>query len=230
MRSFTAEHTPAEIVKIFPYASDLFKENHIDFCCGGDKILRDQFKEHQVAGDTILFELNTRYEKWLENGHHAKDWDSVSISNLVDYIVDHHHGYLKKELPALSKFVTRVFHAHGSNQPHLRELHRLYDEFSQEMAEHTIKEEEEVFPLIKEYAVKPSEELLERIRIANGGLEAEHEFAGDLLKKIRQVTSGFEPPVTACGTYRVTYARLAEMESNTFEHIHLENNILFKRL
>ena len=35
MQEFTKEHTPAEIVKVFPKASDLFKTQKIDFCCGG---------------------------------------------------------------------------------------------------------------------------------------------------------------------------------------------------
>lgn len=45
MNQFTDKHTPAEIVKIFPKASDFFKERRIDFCCGGNKPLENVFKE-----------------------------------------------------------------------------------------------------------------------------------------------------------------------------------------
>lgn len=76
----------------------------------------------------------------------------------------------------------------------------------------------------------PSDELLQKIRVANGDLEDEHDATGDLIKQMRSITNGFEIPVDACGSYRMTYARLAELEENTFQHIHLENNILFKRL
>jgi len=230
MSSFTAENTPAYIVKMYPQASDLFKVHMIDFCCGGDKPLQETFEEKQMDGEAILSELNANYEKWQQAGNEVKDWDAVPLDELVDHIVYHHHAYLKEELPALGEFVTKIFRVHGGQHPHLKDLHRVYNEFRVEMEEHTIKEESEVFPLIKEYVANPSDELLEKIRVANGGLEDEHDAAGDLLKKMRVITNGFETPPGACGSYHITYDRLAELETDTFQHVHLENNILFKRL
>ncbi|WP_343032911.1 hemerythrin domain-containing protein [Virgibacillus doumboii] len=158
------------------------------------------------------------------------DWDAIPASELIDHIVHTHHVYLNDELPALGQFVTKILRVHGANHPHLKELHRLYNDFKVDMEEHMITEESEVFPLIKKYEKEPSEQLLQAIREANGGLEDEHETSGNILKRMREVTNGFEPPADACSSYRITYARLAEMETNTFQHVHLENNILFKNL
>ncbi|TXL65754.1 iron-sulfur cluster repair di-iron protein [Cerasibacillus terrae] len=230
MNTFTAEHTPASIVKTFPQASDLFKKHTIDFCCGGDKPLKESFKDQNLPEEEILTELNTAYKEWKKEDHDIIDWDAVPLSKLVDHITNTHHAYLEQELPALGEFVTKIFRVHGARHPHLKELHRLYNEFKVEMEEHTIKEDNEVFPLIKEYEKNPSDELLQKIRVANGDLEDEHDATGDLIKQMRSITNGFEIPVDACGSYRMTYARLAELEENTFQHIHLENNILFKRL
>lgn len=228
--AFTAEDKPAEIIKMYPKASDLFKAHKIDFCCGGDKPLYESFEENNLNGNEILFNLNEGYDKWSNEKNEITDWDEMPLADLVDYIVYHHHAYLKQELPMLKEYVTRVFQRHGMDQPHLKDLYRLYNEFQMEMEEHSLKEEAEVFPLIKEYAVNPSIELLRKIRMANGDLEEEHNVAGEILKKIRKITNDFEAPIHACGTYRVTYARLEELESETFRHIHLENNVLFKRL
>ena len=228
--SLTAENTPAYIVKMYPQASDLFKENKIDFCCGGDVSLKNQFEKNNLDGKAILAELNESYDRWQKDGNEAKDWDAVPIDELVDHITYHHHEYLKQELPALGEFVTKIFRVHGTDHPHLKELHKVFNEFKTEMEEHTIKEDTEVFPLIKEYEKNPSEELLEKIRIANGGLEDDHDAVGELLKRMREITNDFTPPADACNSYRITYARLAEMEADTFQHIHLENNVLFKNL
>lgn len=230
MTQFTANHTPAQIVKMFPKASDLFKVRRIDFCCGGDRRLADTFRDKNIDGSPVLNELNASYEEWCKEDHTVTDWDSMPPTQLVDHIVQHHHGYLNEELPALGPFVTKILRVHGANHPHLKELHRFFNDFKAEMEEHMIQEESEVFPLIKEYEHNPSEALRNKIHEANGGLEDEHESAGNLLKQMREITDGFEPPKDACTSYRITYARLAQMESDTYQHVHLENNILFKNL
>jgi regulator of cell morphogenesis and NO signaling len=230
MVRFTIEDTPANIVKIFPKASDMFKKYQIDFCCGGNRPLQESITEKDLDATIILEELNVSYEEWNKEDHQVVDWDAKSLSELVDHIRISYHAPLMQELPALGQFVTKVYSRHGGGHPELKELYRLYNDFKVEMEEHTIKEENEVFPLIKEYEVNPSEDLLAKIRIANGGLAEEHNAVGDMLKEMRKITGDFMPPADACGSYRITYARLAELEEDTFQHIHLENNILFAKL
>lgn len=227
---FTLHDTPATIVKKYPQASDLFKENKIDFCCGGDIPLQEQVKEQHIDGGKLLLELNERYATWKEAGNVAKNWDEVPLDELVDHIIYHHHTYLKEELPRLSELVERVYNVHGMEHTHLQTLFRLFNTFKTDMIEHMFKEENIVFPLMKDYAANEDEALLAQIRILNDELEREHDDSGDILKQIRDVTNGFKLPFGACGTYQVTYARLAELEHMTFEHVHLENNVLFERL
>lgn len=178
----------------------------------------------------IMNDLNTAYEAWSSEEHEIVDWDSVSLSRLIDHIIENHHAYLHEELAPLGQFVTKVFRRHGTDHPHLKELHRLFNDFKVDMETHLVNEEDNVFPLIKEYELNPNEELRNRIIEANGGLEDDHQASGDLLKMMREVTDDFTLPPGACNSYRITYARLEELESNTFQHIHLENNILFKRI
>ncbi|MFC4556934.1 iron-sulfur cluster repair di-iron protein [Virgibacillus kekensis] len=230
MSQFTIEHTPADIVKIFPKASDLFKESRIDFCCGGARPLSDVFNEGNFDGDAVLNELNVAFENWQKEDHQVTDWEAIPHTELIDHIVHTHHAYLNDELPALGQFVTKILRVHGTNHPHLKELHHLYNDFKVEMEEHMIKEETEVFPLIKEYEKNQDPKLLTHIKEVNGDLEEEHASSGDILKRMREITNGFVPPADACNSYRITYARLADMETNTFQHVHLENNILFKNL
>ncbi|MUV36293.1 Iron-sulfur cluster repair protein YtfE [Lentibacillus sp. JNUCC-1] len=230
MTTFTAEHKPADIVKVFPKASDLFKAHRIDFCCGGDQPLKNVFTENHLDEADILSKLNNLYKDWSAEGHAVTDWESVPLNELVDHIIHTHHAYLNDELPALNQFVSKIFRAHGAKHPHLVELNRLFNAFKLEMEEHMVKEEADVFPLIKEYELNPSEALRTQIHQANDELEAEHDEAGNLIKQMRHITHDFQPPEDACNSYRITYARLAELEDQTFTHVHLENNILFKRI
>jgi len=50
------------------------------------------------------------------------------------------------------------------------------------------------------------------------------------LKEMRNITGNCRLPEDACRTYTLTYRKLEELESDLFRHIHLENNVLFRRV
>ncbi len=93
-----------------------------------------------------------------------------------------------------------------------------------------IKEEEILFPMIKEYEGKPSKELINKIRTSIQETEDEHDTSGDVLKELRKITQEYKVPEDGCGSYSMTFEKLQELEADLFQHIHLENNILFKQL
>lgn len=109
-------------------------------------------------------------------------------------------------------------------------LHRLFHHMKIELDQHLIAEEEELFPLLKQYAAHPTAELRERVLEGLKELETDHDVVGACLKEMRTVTSEYALPPEACKTYTLTFRKLAELESDLFEHIHLENNILFPRI
>jgi len=57
----------------------------------------------------------------------------------------------------------------------------------------------------------------------------EHDVEGERFRKIAELTNNYTPPADACTTYRVAFSMLQEFEEDLHKHIHLENNILFKR-
>ncbi|MCP8969182.1 iron-sulfur cluster repair di-iron protein [Ectobacillus ponti] len=227
--AFTKDSIVGEIVTVFPKASDLFKANRIDFCCGGNKSLAEAAATRDIDAEAVLQTLNEQYAAYgaKDSGH---DWMRESLSDLVEHVVNTHHQYLNEELPQLSPYVTKVLRVHGGGQPHLADMHRLFHELKTELEQHTIKEEASLFPLITAYEQHPTAENLQKAAVMLEELEKEHDAAGDLMKIIRDVTSDFTPPAGACRTYQMVYKRLEELESDLFQHVHLENNILFKRL
>lgn len=225
---FTPEAMVRDIVLQFPKSADYFKAQRIDFCCGGAKPLAEAAAEKGLDAAAMVQELNQ-----LQQQHPVLEedtaWNDASSEELVDYIVNKHHHYLRQELPLISQNVTKVFRVHGEDSPHLGEMHRLFNTLREELLQHTAKEEESEFPKMLAYSQNPSEEGLAELRGLLHGLEEEHDGAGEILRELRRVTNDYTPPAHACTTYRLTYARLEELEAMTFEHVHLENNILFLR-
>jgi regulator of cell morphogenesis and NO signaling len=226
---FSEQSLVKDIVNQFPKSSDLFKRNRIDFCCGGNTPIANAATSSSVDLDKLMEELK---ELYLKGEHQQADNNSVWIDSdsqtIIDYVITRYHRPLEEELSLLSPYVTKVAKVHGNSHPELLRVYELYYELKKELLEHTKKEEEISFPLImklEEGSVENREQAIKEIT----QLEKEHDHAGDILKELREITSDFIPPVDACGTYRLVYKRLEMLESETFMHVHLENNILFPR-
>ncbi|MEX1029492.1 MAG: iron-sulfur cluster repair di-iron protein [Paenibacillaceae bacterium] len=226
---FNGSNSIGEIVSNFPGASNLFKRNRIDFCCGGDRLLETVLRQQKLDETTFIDKLNQLYIEANKETDPHTNWLEVSNSDLIDHVVNTHHTYLVTELPLLSEFVTKILKVHGQNHGELSKLHRLFHMLKIEFEQHLIAEEQTVFPLIREYDVNPNPALKDQIAKTIMILEAEHSSVGELLKEIRTITDDYTLPPEACRTYTLTFQKLEGLESDTFQHIHLENNILFPR-
>jgi regulator of cell morphogenesis and NO signaling len=224
----TADTLVKDIVNEIPKTSDVFKKNRIDFCCGGNIPLSQAVVQNGLSIETLIEELKVVYEKSTPADTDLEVWTNSDSNSIIDHIISNYHRVSEEELTQLSPYVTKVSRVHGDNHPELVKVHELFYEFKKELIEHMIKEEEVVFPLIRKLAENTVENREEAIAMIVE-LEKEHDHAGEILRQIRAVTTDFELPIDACGTYRLVYKRLEELEGLTFMHVHLENNILFPR-
>lgn len=217
-----------DIVNELPKTSDVFKKYRIDFCCGGNIPLSHAVSQNGLEKDTLLEELKAIFEKYESAEKDVEVWTDSDSNTIIKHVITNYHRASEEELAMLSPYVTKVSRVHGDNHPELLKVYELFYEFKKELLDHMVKEEEVVFPLIKQLADGTVENREEAIAMIVE-LEKEHDHTGEILRQIRKVTSDFELPFDACGTYRLVYARLEALEGLTFMHVHLENNILFPR-
>jgi regulator of cell morphogenesis and NO signaling len=219
-----------DIAARFPKAMEIFKDFNIDFCCGGDRALIDVIIEQNILEKELMDKLEEAYTRLLDIDNTDEDWNKSQYSKLIDHIINTHHAYLIKNLPRLSELTAKILRVHGIKHTELSQVYRLFHNIKMELEQHLIKEEELVFPLIKEFEKTTSIEAKTAAENIIKELEAEHEGAGDILKELRKITSNYAIPKDSCSTYAMTYNLLEELEGDLFKHIHLENNILFPRL
>jgi len=215
-----------EIVVSYPSTAEVFKQFRIDFCCGGSKSLLEVIQHTNIDQAMLLEQLREAAEAPRRQ---ALNWNDLSSKQLIDYIVRVHHGYLKTVLPHVSGYVKKITYVHGPHHPELVQVSKLFETLRADMEQHMEKEEAEDFPAVLAYEQEPSEAKRKPLLEFLNELEREHEGSGDLLKQIREVTRDYKLPEDACTTFQLTYAKLQELEADMFQHIHLENNILFKR-
>ncbi|GEN83099.1 iron-sulfur cluster repair di-iron protein [Sporosarcina luteola] len=228
MTSLTIDTQVSDIVTALPQSADLFRNLRIDYCCGGKIPLKEAAEQRNLEPEEVLKSVKLIEEK--RDTRNSLEPSSFGAKTLVAYIQEKYHAGLREELPLLAPYVTKVARVHGENHPHLLRIQEIYKILRAELIEHTEDEDQNVFPLILEFLENPTHELKEKVKPHVFELEEEHDNAGRLLHELREITNGFTPPESACGTYRLVYARLEQLEKETFEHVHLENNVLFDRV
>ncbi|MDF2655761.1 MAG: ric [Bacillota bacterium] len=229
MSIFHTTQRIGEVVSILPQASEILKEFRIDFCCGGHRPLSEAIKEQNLDEKMLLSKLEKAYEE-AKRLNDQVDYREMTSSQLIDYIVGKHHVFVKRVLPEISELTATILRVHGPSHRDLFQVHKLFHTLKTELEQHLIKEEEILFPMIKRYEAEPSDDLYKNMKETTAETEEEHEAAGDILKELREITAEYTVPQDGCGTYRRTFETLEELEADLFQHIHLENNILFHRL
>jgi len=147
----------------------------------------------------------------------------------VDHLEATHHAYLSEALPRLVALADKVAGVHGAIHPELTAVAELVHELRDDLEPHLLKEEQVLFPMIRDLAVAMAApefhcgSLSNPIRV----MLTEHDTVGELLAALRARTDSYRVPDDGCASYQALYAGLAELEADTHLHVHKENNVLF---
>lgn len=227
--SCTPGETVGEMVAKDISKAAVFTKYGIDFCCGGKKTLRQVCYEKKLDYNEVMDDLNRSAQTLHVNNLPYHQWP---LEFLAEYIVNVHHNYTREKLPELASYAAKVESKHAGKNPELTEIKALVIEIALELGAHLQKEENVLFPMITQLS-KAAQANAAQPRLGLGiehpvsRMILEHEQAGSMLHRIRELTNDFTPPEYACITWKVFYQTLAAFESDLHVHIHLENNILF---
>ena len=236
--SLDTTKTVREVALNMPAATLVFEKLGIDYCCGGNKSLRQAASEANLSVQQVLESLESAADSTEPRQNttgQIEDWNTAPLAHLIAHIKNQHHEYVKGEVTRLAPLFQQVCEVHGSQHPELFELQRDFCALTQELAMHMKKEEMVLFPYIErmEEAVIDREPVLPApfgtVRNPMASMVHEHDAAGNLLRSMRNLSSGYSAPAKACTSFTTLYCALAEFERDLHQHIHLENNILFPR-
>jgi regulator of cell morphogenesis and NO signaling len=219
-----------ELVMENPAAARVFERLGIDYCCGGNKSLEDACRAARVAVEDVTSALGENLLAPVD-----RDWQKTPLAELVQHIIDTHHAYTREEIKRLGPLIIKVISSHGANHPELLRVQSAFRELASELTTHMMKEEQILFPYLVEMeaAVRSKRPLppamFGTVQNPVRMMMMEHDSAGEELRELKKVTSGYAAPADGCITYETLYRALAAFEADLHQHIHLENNILFPR-
>jgi regulator of cell morphogenesis and NO signaling len=221
--SITADQTLGELVTLHPDLIRPLERLGLDYCCGGQRTLPEACRESGLDPEEVLALLAHALAP-----SHPADYADLGPAELVDHIEALHHAYLHEEMPRLSMLAEKVAGVHGDRHPELIDVEATYAELRAELDPHLMKEERVLFPIVRDLAADPTAQFhCGSVRNPISVMLAEHDRAGSLLARLRQLTNGYEAPADGCASYQALYQGLAQLEADTHLHIHKENNLLF---
>jgi regulator of cell morphogenesis and NO signaling len=211
----------------------VFKKYGLDFCCGGKKTVKEACMEKGIDVTKVEQELQQADKNIISA--RPLPYNEWSLDFLIDYITNTHHSYVRKTIPDLRSYASKVASVHGSRHIELYAISQLMNEVYEELSSHMIKEEKVLFPYIKELVA--ARNTSRPIHAAHFGtiqnpidmMEHEHEIVGNKLEQIRKLSNNFSLPEDACASYSYLYKTIEEFEDDLHVHVHLENNILFPK-
>ena len=213
-------------------AAQVFHSYGIDFCCNGNRLLKQVCDEKELSIEQVEKELSRALS--TDDGE-LTNYRSWPLDLLVDYIEKKHHRYVEESIPVIKQFLQKICDEHGTKHPELLEINALFSGSSDDLTTHMKKEELILFPFIrklenlKKDGLTPQTPQFKTVQNPVDMMMDDHSTEGERFRKINELSNGYAPPADACNTYVVTYSMLKKFEADLHLHIHLENNILFPK-
>jgi len=221
--------TLGDLVTRHPALAGRLEDIGLDYCCGGGRSLAEACAELGLDTGSVLDQLTDGATSSVPEA-----WASMAPDDLVDHIETTHHARLHEEMPRIEALLEKVDGVHGDRHPELAFVRASFDELALELDPHLAREERILFPLIRQLfadsdAEAPPHDTPDRAAVVAPirVMLLDHDRAGELLERLRQLTDGYRPPDDACASYTALYAAMEELEADIHLHVHKENNVLF---
>lgn len=213
-----------------PATMRVFENYKIDYCCGGHIPFAEACETAGVEVQQVWGDIERVLSEKTLTADDPSKWTQAA---LADHIVETHHEYTRGAIARLVPLLEKVCDRHGKQHAELMEIQAIFGSVARDMELHMHKEEQILFPFIKqletarfgEYVPAHFGTVQNPVRM----MMLEHDAAGEMLRRIRELSRDFTLPEGACPSFMGLYDGLEEFEKDLHRHVHLENNILFPR-
>jgi len=211
----------------------ILRKYGLDFSFKGDKTLKEACAEIAISTKNVERELSVSGQQSLI---YTVNYNNLELDYLADFIVTNHHQYtgniLQKIAGAFTKNSTVIYNDHFNLLPLVEVFNQLHSTINVIMQE----EEQVLFPYIR-FLVQvtkgkinaitlPAYPIGEHIR----KIEKAHHKIGEQIKYISNFTCDYTMPHFEHSFITRILEWLNEFASDLYQHIHIEKNILFRKV
>jgi len=215
-----------------PGSIPVFEHHKIDLDAVAEATLETACRKAGAPLREVLEELRALVRR--DDGA-RDDWDHAPLPALVHFIMDHHHRFEQRLVGHIHDLFERNVERHGSERAEFRSLKTLFSRMSSGFLSHMKREEKDLFVHFR-HEVAPGAGETAREELAHRSLplvlilEKEHRGLENEWAGIRALVRSLTLPPEASLTWRALYQALDRLEQYQKEHVHKEEDVLFKRI
>jgi regulator of cell morphogenesis and NO signaling len=214
----------AEIIEQWPGAVAVFERHKIEYYLYGDMELGEVCRNLKKNPAAVYDEIRTESE-----GRTPPVTTNWSIEYTIEYILQHHHEKTYELLEQIHLLFRKLEQYRGFLDYDLSLLKESLLDLEDYLLDHLRDEESEIFPLLLAKANSGVRLIDDReAQDAITWIREDHLLTGSILKRIHnlgeRVIAKDEQDLLG-----LLFSRLDDLERDLHYHMHLENNVLFKK-
>ncbi len=199
----------------------------------GDKPVEEVCKKHNVDIDFFLEILNTFVDKDYFPKKHLQ---SFSVKLITDYLQTTHDYYHKVKVPEVESLIENMVDSCYTQKENIILLKKFFDEYKQELLNHTHREEEVVFPysLAIEEAYQsetPDKSVIELMNNYSIDIfQNEHDDIEEKLFDLKNIIIKYLPQPKDTGLCNRLLFVLFNLEQDIIDHSRIEEKVLVPKI
>lgn len=209
--------------------AEVFKKFGLNFSCHGKQSLEEACNSNNINLQVLRNELDAAATKKSD----SPDYNSWSLTLLIQFIKHSHHVYVKTHLPELVS-ICQFLNSEFKNDT-LSEISRLCQILSHELLAHINKEEIILFPYILQLQKQveeneaPAQKFFDSVNTPINMMMIEHESSDDIIAEMNSLIPNISTDIKNNMQFHIFCDMFSKFKDDLMTHIHLENNILFPK-
>jgi regulator of cell morphogenesis and NO signaling len=220
--------TVADVALNYPHAIRILNRCGLDYCCNGKTPFIEACEKRNLNPYIIWQQIQDEIQ--MVGRNQRREFRNWETNLLIDFILQHHHEYLRLTIPQIRNLLQTVCKIHD-DKPELLDVQHHFDALASDLLGYLPSEEDVLFPALRRLSrpVPPESPIIDGVQKTISAMEQKYGRIGEIIRCIRQLTNDYTIPSHACPTFQLLFKLLEEFEYDVMQHIHLENNILFPK-
>lgn len=204
----------------------------LDYSFKGKLTIKQACEEREISTKNVTRELSASGKHSLMYTINYSNWE---IEYLVDFIITNHHQYTRKTLAQVTEIFRKNSNHIAQNHPAVLPVLDLFIQLKDAMMVIMNEEEQVLFPQVRFLSQAAKGNIAANLLPAGSvkhpikRIESAHQRIGELLLQLNELTSNYTSPAIHSSFYNEILQALNAFDNDVHQHVHVENNILFKK-